>query len=259
MRENTRVKGPRFEVSLDAKQVCAILAVALVLLGAAFALGIGAGHRSPIGDSKPTFDSKDPLARLDETPVSRDEAPPELVAHQVLTDSRSLDKAIPVKDADASTPEADSQQAPSPPSIVQGGGATAASSASPRTTNRGAAADAPLAMQAKPETTQGDESAPESGATKPAASARRNPVMARTPSPQLAYTIQVASSSRRADAERLARHLLPRRARVVSADLPGRGRVYRVQLGAFESATAARRQLSTLAKDGLHGIVTAAH
>ena len=76
--------------------------------------------------------------------------------------------------------------------------------------------------------------------------------------PKGAYTIQVASSSSRADAERLAQKLAARRPRIAVADVAGRGRFYRVQIGTFESQEAARRQLAALARAGVAGIVTPA-
>ena len=72
-----------------------------------------------------------------------------------------------------------------------------------------------------------------------------------------AFTIQVASAQRRADAERVASKLSQRGARVVAADLPGKGRWYRVQIGDYPSREAASRQLASLSRAGLHGIVTA--
>lgn len=76
--------------------------------------------------------------------------------------------------------------------------------------------------------------------------------------PAGAYAIQVASSPNRADAERLAARLGGREARVVTADVPGKGRVYRVQVGAFATPEAARKQLPRLARAGLDGFVVTA-
>jgi cell division protein FtsN len=62
---------------------------------------------------------------------------------------------------------------------------------------------------------------------------------------------------RREDAERIARKHASRGPRIVTADLPGKGRWYRVVIGSFESHEAAKRQLAVLSRAGVPGIVTA--
>jgi cell division septation protein DedD len=75
--------------------------------------------------------------------------------------------------------------------------------------------------------------------------------------PKGGYTIQIASSTTRGDAERIVRQLSGRQARIVVADVPGKGRRYRVQVGSYPSQEAAKRQLPQLSREGLNGIVTA--
>ncbi|HEX7624145.1 MAG TPA: SPOR domain-containing protein [Anaeromyxobacteraceae bacterium] len=74
---------------------------------------------------------------------------------------------------------------------------------------------------------------------------------------QVGYTIQVASSTTRGDAERIVRQLSGRPARIAVADVPGRGRRYRVQVGSYPSQEAAKRQLPQLSRAGFHGVVLA--
>ena len=80
---------------------------------------------------------------------------------------------------------------------------------------------------------------------------------AKSSRPKGGYTIQVASSSTRGDAERIVRKLSERNPRIVVAEVPGKGRRYRVQVGSYPSQEAAKRQLPQLARAGIHGVVTA--
>jgi DedD protein len=71
-----------------------------------------------------------------------------------------------------------------------------------------------------------------------------------------AYTIQIAAAHTRADAERVARRVAARRPRIVAADVPGKGRWYRVQIGSYETRESAR--LALVSMSGVHGVVTTA-
>ena len=70
-----------------------------------------------------------------------------------------------------------------------------------------------------------------------------------------AFAVQVASSTSRADAELIAARTGAKGARVVEAEVPGKGRFYRVQVGSFATQEAARRQLAELTRAGLEGFV----
>ena len=89
----------------------------------------------------------------------------------------------------------------------------------------------------------------------PPASSRSAALHSR-PKTKGAYTIQIASAHRRADAERVAKRVAARRPRIVTADVPGKGRWYRVQIGAYDSRESARLALASMS--GVHGIVTPA-
>jgi cell division protein FtsN len=60
----------------------------------------------------------------------------------------------------------------------------------------------------------------------------------------------------REDAERIAKKHAARHPRIVSADVPGKGRWYRVVIGAYATQEAAKRQLAALTRVGVSGIVT---
>jgi hypothetical protein len=92
---NSRVKES-FELALDARQVIAVLLASLVILGAVFVLGVSVGRQSRTAEpAQPLVAPRDPLARLDEPLPTREESPPELKAHQALTDPRAIEKTLP--------------------------------------------------------------------------------------------------------------------------------------------------------------------
>jgi cell division septation protein DedD len=90
----------------------------------------------------------------------------------------------------------------------------------------------------------------------PPAQAPVAPVPAAGPEPA-AFAIQVGASQDRAEAERIAGRYRAHRPRVLEAVVPGKGRWYRVKLGAFETRADAERYLRDLAREtGAKGFVT---
>lgn len=235
---NNRIKE-RFELALDAKQVCAVLIGSLVILGGVFVLGMSVGRQAAGVAQQAIAAPKDALARLDEPLPAREEPAPVLKAHQALTDARPIDKALPVPQVKPTTvsiasaapvdPILDKPAAP-PPAVAEAG---VAGSVAP------AAAPSPRPA-AKPSRPPPDGAAHHDRAAKHAG-----------------YAIQVGSAPHRADAERLAKKLASRNPRVISADVPGKGRWYRVVIGSYATQEAAKRQLASLSRSGVHGIVTA--
>jgi cell division septation protein DedD len=74
-----------------------------------------------------------------------------------------------------------------------------------------------------------------------------------------AWTIQLAAAENRADAERVAARFASLNPRIEEADVPGKGRFFRVRLGSFESKEEAQRYLKDVAREtGAKGIVTPA-
>ncbi len=157
------------------------------------------------------------LERLDEPLTTREEPPPELKATQALTDARSIEKLIPVA----------VKAKPSPRPI-----APRTASAAPTSTSTSTPTPTPTSTSTSTSTGSAQHL-------------------------KAAYTIQIASSTTRGDAERIVRQLSGRQASIVVADVPGKGRRYRVQVGSYPSQEAAKRQLPQLSREGLHGIVTA--
>jgi cell division protein FtsN len=75
-----------------------------------------------------------------------------------------------------------------------------------------------------------------------------------------AWVVQVGSTQDRIEAERIAARFATRGARVVVADVPGKGRWYRVRLGSFETRETADRYLRNLElTTGAKGFVATAN
>lgn len=308
MRENIRSKQP-FHLSLGVKQAAGALVVALVVLGAIFALGLGVGRKSSPPASQPAGGARDALARLDDPLAGKEEPAPELKAHQALTDSRAIEKTMPVPTATAvakasappraDEPPASEQDVVAPPPIAAPGPAplplsassatasqppqaagatdgdklgqgTSTSSSSTAVAQGSAPRAAPPSHVAK-SSTPGTAGQP--SRARPAADRRRDEVRrsakeakaakARPPALRAgkakgkgAYTIQIASAHHRADAERAAKRVAARKPRIVAADVPGKGRWYRVQIGSYATRDSARLALASMS--GVHGIVTPA-
>jgi DedD protein len=231
MRENNRVRSQRFALSLDAGQVTAVVLGSLVLLGGAFLLGMSAGRQVSAAHAAPVATGA-VLEHLDAPLTMRDEPPPALEATRTLTDSRPIEKAMPVVAAKAG-PTSTATPTPTPTAT-----ATATASApSPQ--------PSPLAGGKPPFPPSGEREVVATSTSSAKSHAKG------------AYTIQVASASTRGDAERIVRKLSERNPRIMVADVPGKGRRYRVQVGSYPSQEAAKRQLPQLSRAGIHGIVTA--
>jgi len=76
------------------------------------------------------------------------------------------------------------------------------------------------------------------------------------PAPLLPWTVQLAAAADRAEAERIATRFASLNPRIEEADVPGKGRFYRVRCGSFDTKDAAQRYLRDVAREtGAKGIV----
>jgi DedD protein len=79
------------------------------------------------------------------------------------------------------------------------------------------------------------------------------------PPPDAAWTVQLAAAQDQGEAERIARRFSALNARIEVADVPGKGRFYRVRVGAFDTKESADRYLRDVAREtGAKGFVTPA-
>jgi cell division septation protein DedD len=77
------------------------------------------------------------------------------------------------------------------------------------------------------------------------------------PPPDRPWTVQLAAAQDRAEAERTAARFAALNPRIETAEVPGKGRFYRVRVGAFETKQDAERYLRDVAREtGAKGFVT---
>lgn len=225
------------EVSLDGRQVAGIVGGALVLLAIVFALGVGFGRQlapaapAPVAADLAKLDAPPPLPKVAPTPDTsfafHEELKKAEPLHAVAPPAPKPVEPKPVEPkpvepkpepaAPALQPQAFAALVPPPPPAPEVPGNTAEKPVPPP-------APAPAAEPGK----------------KPAAPP---PEPAKKPAEAGQWTVQFGSSSQRADADRLAAMLLDYGYApfVAVADLPGKGRYYRVRVGRFASKEQAEK------------------
>jgi DedD protein len=260
MRMNSKL-AERFELSLDGRQVVVIVGAALVIVGGAFVLGMSYGSRSaaPAATAAP----KDPLATLDEPLTASPKEDDALRAHEALTAAHPEALPAPAVKAVAAvpaTPTANPSATANPtataiPTATAAATPTANPNPNPNPNPTATTTTSPPPVAAFAEATP-ERDAPKALPHRKTAKPERSSTRERAAtSHRGSYTIQVASVAHRAEAEKIAKRFAGRSSRVVAADVPGKGRVWRVQVGLYPTRDAASRSLATL---GGSGFVTAA-
>lgn len=232
MRDTHRQKE-RFQLSLDGSQVASIVVGALVILGAVFYLGMSVGKQ--LGErERAARQLADPLAALDTPPALPDAGePPKLSYHEELTKNRP--------------PEPPRVPAPKPalpqPSVEAKNGPTSANG-SARGNSSGRSAGIGLEKPPLAAPTPGSEYGAE------AAAGDKSPATT-------SFTIQVGATQDPTEAQRLADRFKGHKPRVVSVEIPGKGKWYRVKVGSFDSRAEAERYLNDLSREtSVRGFVT---
>jgi DedD protein len=281
MRGN-RPAREKFEFSLDARQVAAVLLGSFGALAITFYLGYAVGQRiQERGSGRPAqgpapavaAPPADPLAALDHPPrPDGGEPPPKLSFHEALTGPRPAAEKIPApKGAPSPVPTPEAVRAPEPkgaapasPRPQEARGAEAA----PAGAKGGAAPAAdpkgvPSPAEAAPAAARPAEAPVPPKAAEPAkgaATSKGSPPRPAAAAPREAvFAIQVGSTQDRFEAERIATRYRARGARVVASDVPGKGRWYRVKVGGYDTREAAEQALRELEKAGSKGFVTTAN
>ena len=239
MRENSKVRE-RYELSLDGTQVASVVVGALVVLGAVFVLGLNVGKQVAARAQPGAGPADDSLAALDR-PAPRPPPPPEkepkLSFHDALTKGPAA--GAPLPSAAAAVPAVGTALDPLPAS------APSASAAAPK-----AAVPAAPAAPAR-------KAAPHPAPPKDAmASAVARVSGAPETGPSGAFAIQVGATQSEPEARRIQRKFAADGARVAVADLPGKGRWYRVKIGSFATRAEAEHRLASLKARGVAGFVT---
>lgn len=221
---NPRLRGrgrEKFELSLDGRQVASIVVGALVVLAVVFILGFNVGKQLAVRQLEAGHPGDlDALDRAPAAPAAP--APPAepLTFHDKLT-----------KERPAPPPPPEPAQPPAPQA--------AAPAPAPQPAAPPAAAPAPPPAPPPP---------PPPRAPAPVAAA-----------PLKAWTVQLAAAEDRGEAERIATRFAALGPRIEEADVPGKGRFYRVRVGSFDTKDEAQRYLKDVAREtGAKGIVTPA-
>lgn len=236
MRDMHRMRE-KIELQLDNRQVVSFVIGSLVVLGVVFALGVLVGKQlasDALAQTAPT----DPLAAID--------AREELVA--------AVREAPPAKDDGLVEPEltfAHELTRPDPiePELELG-------VAEP-------VAEAPKPVEKKPVPPPAPPPVPpaapkESGSTVAAAFEK----VAARPAPTAGFALQVSSFPERSAAEKFAAGLEAKGYEpfVVEADVPGKGRYYRVKIGSFQTRSEADAYLQSFrAQTSMQAFVTNAN
>ncbi len=225
MRDQNRLKE-KFQLSLEGRQVASVVVGALVILGVVFVLGLNVGRQ--LGErERAARQPADPLAALDAPPPPPDAGePPKLSYHEALT--KKEEAGFARRRAEAK-PEHEKDRPPSPQ----------------------AAPPAPAAAQ--------QPTGPGLGLGKPPLAAPSTSDNATLKSQKTTnFAIQVGATQDIGEAQRIADRFRGHKPRIVSVDIPGKGRWYRVKVGGFETRPEAERYLQDLAREtSTRGFVTA--
>jgi DedD protein len=241
MRENARIRE-RHELSLDGRQVVSVVVGALVVLGAVFVLGVSVGRQLVARDQPPAARAESPLAALDRPAApaaERKEKEPRLSFHDALTKGPPEGAPLPEPKA----PPRPSPGAPATGTVLEGAAplpGTAGPAALPAAGPKAAAKPAPAARPGK-----------DAMASAVAKAASLAPATGSGP-----FAVQVGATRSEVEAQRMQKRLAADGAWIAAADLPGKGRWYRVRLGSFATRAEADRRLAELKARGVQGFVT---
>jgi cell division septation protein DedD len=220
--ENVKARD-RVELTLDGRQIASIVVGALVLLGVVFVLGLNVGRQLAVKQLEAS--RGDALAALDQPPPAPAVASDSLTYHDRLTKERSPQAEPPVP-AQVPAPPAQPAAEPEPKAMAK--------------------VEAKVDPKAEPKAVARADSKPEPRHDKAEPTAKGS------------YVVQVAATPSRSEADKLAGKLKEYSPRVEETEIPGKGRIYRVRVGAFPSKPEAERFLKAFnGKTGSKGLVVA--
>lgn len=228
MRDAHRLKE-KYDLSLDSRQVVSLVIVGLVVLGAAFVLGVVVGKK--LSADGRTDSAPDLLSALDA------KASTPLTFHEELTQKTpALPSPPPPPAAAQPTVQAEAPAEETPPAKAL------------EPVPEAAKPEPALAEIAKPEAP--DEPVPtavRAGALHQAFERAQKPPSAANG----AFSLQLSASQDRAEAERLVAKLRGEgySPYIISAEVPGRGTWFRVRMGSFASKEAATEYLKDFRRE----------
>jgi DedD protein len=267
MRDVDKLKD-KIELTLDNRQVVSLVIGSLIVLGVVFLLGVMVGKQ--VGVPSVAAPQQDVLAALDQQakppppkPAPRPIDPP-MTFQKELTDPQPTDPAPKAELKPDFKPEP-TRLVPPPAK------ADAKPEAKPESK-----AEAKLEPKPEPKAEAKPEPKPEphvdapapaldqklADAFKAAKATPKPPTVEAAVAPKPGtYTVQVAASQQKADADQVMTKLRGSGLRPyqVDADIPGRGRWYRVRVGSFPTKGDAEKYASDLKREtGMSGFVTSA-
>jgi DedD protein len=260
----------KFDFSLDARQVAGVILGSLGALGLAFFLGHSVGQsvaERPAASPRPPVKAPPPANSLEvfDKPPSPDGGEPAYkdTFHESLTSPRPPPDRLPpspkVQAPPAPVPAPIKAQAPvaaAPAKPAPAADVAPTGSAAPVEAGAGKGAAATAPAPATP-SVAAPAAAP---AVAPSAAPKASPPPRPAAPVKAGWVVQVGSTQERFEAERIAARFASRGARVSVADVPGKGRWYRVRLGSFDTREAADRYLRDLEKaTGAKGFVASAN
>jgi DedD protein len=253
MRDAHRMKE-KLDLSLDSRQLVALTAGALVVLGGVFVLGLMVGKSMKAGES--AAQEQNLLAAIDEKSAAHLTFQEELTRPPPVAPPPPREEPKPVeiaKPADPKAPEAPkpteakpSDLKPSEPKVE-----TKAPVAKPDPVR----ADPPAPPRAEtPKASAPVETAVRTADAGGALSLKDGFAKSQRPTeavPNGAYTLQLSASQDRAEADRFAARLRDRgyAPYIVEAHVPEKGTWYRVRMGSFASKEAANRYLADFQRE----------
>ncbi len=267
MRDPHRMRDT-IELQLNNRQIVSFVIGSLVVLGLVFALGVMVGKQlagggGPVGPQPP----KDPLAAIDAKEKLRTAEPPAPDASLTFADELTKPKAVDPAIEPTKPPKAEKdKKADKKEKAKADKEKRAAAAADP--TSEGADAVAasgdlePAAAEPRPEARP--EPKPHAKEKSKDEAKRKGDLAAAFSSATKsgAFCLQVSSMPSQADADKVVAKLANKGfpgAVVAEAEVPGKGRMFRVRLGSYESRAEAEAALKDFKKkSGMDALVASA-
>lgn len=281
VRDSHRIRE-KYELSLDNKQIVTLFIAAIVVMGTVFVLGVVVG-KNLSGSQRPST-APDLLSALDQRAAAMEHVrtEPRLAFQDELTKKTPEVARAPESKRPEPKIAAEVKNDPEPAAIVppppetlerpespqpagQHVGAEPLARAEKRAGDRSASLAAPPRAEAsdpglKNAIARDEKQAPEPAIQKGkgdkhrtdlAQAAQAGKRAEQRPHADGAFTLQLAASQARADADRFAARMREKgyAPYVVESDVPGRGKWYRVRLGRFASREAAVKYLQDLKRE----------
>ncbi len=249
MRDSHRMKE-KWDLSLDSRQVVSMAIGAIVVLGAVFVLGVVVGKG--LASSDEVQDAPDLLTALDQRAKVNLTFQDELT--RKVTPPLEAPKPVPPPVAVVVPAAAPPAAPPATPAVAAAPAATAPVPPQPAPPAPVAAAAPAVASAPAARDADTGPTPTRSASLKDAFARVNNPAPPKPPAdanPEGTFTLQLAASQDRAEADRFVARLRERgyAPYVVTADVAGKGTFFRVRMGSFGDREAAQRYLADFKRE----------